>query len=95
MPLPKKIPKELASKSSCAGKVYANRYKVIKRLGSGNFGTAFLVEDLRAQGERYVQLYCINYFAFDFVYACLCIINSIPVVYIKLSIHVKHVFTVN
>jgi serine/threonine protein kinase len=53
MPLPKKIPKELASKSSCAGKVYANRYKVVKRLGSGSFGTVFLVEDLKADRERY------------------------------------------
>lgn len=54
MPLPKKIPKELASKSSCAGRVYANRYRVIKRLGSGSFGTVFLVEDLRAGCERFV-----------------------------------------
>ena len=54
MPLPKKIPKELASKSSCAGKVYVNRYKVVKRLGSGSFGTVFLVEDLKAGNERKV-----------------------------------------
>ena len=56
MPLPKKIPKELASKSSCVGKVYVNRYEVVKRLGSGSFGTVFLVEDLRSDRERYVVL---------------------------------------
>ncbi len=56
MPLPKKIPKELASKSSCVGKVYVNRYEVVKRLGSGSFGTVFLVEDLRSDRERYVTM---------------------------------------
>lgn len=52
MPLPKKLPR--SSKSSCVGRIYANRYRVVKRLGSGNFGTVFLVEDLRANGERKV-----------------------------------------
>lgn len=51
MPLPKKMPQSLASKSSCAGRVYVNRYIVVRRLGSGSFGTVFLVEDLKADRE--------------------------------------------
>ena len=55
MPLPKKIPKGLALKGRGAGKVYVNRYKVVTHLGSGSFGTVFLVEDLKTNGERSVR----------------------------------------
>ncbi|XP_031552591.1 serine/threonine-protein kinase Nek11-like [Actinia tenebrosa] len=50
MPLPKTMPKRKPSKDD--GRVYANRYKVVRRLGSGNFGTVFLVEDMSANRER-------------------------------------------
>ena len=35
-------------------RVLANRYRVEKKLGSGNFGTAFLVTDLKENEEQYV-----------------------------------------
>ena len=57
MPLPKKIPRsggtgQKQKKDSKDGapvqkRVLANRYQVEKKLGSGNFGTAFLVKDLK------------------------------------------------
>jgi hypothetical protein len=31
--------------------IYKKRYKVDKKLGAGNFGTAYLVTDLRAKQE--------------------------------------------
>ena len=34
------------------GKVVANRYSVERRLGSGAFGTAFLVSDKRSANDR-------------------------------------------
>ena len=40
-------------------RVLANRYQLEKRLGSGNFGTAWLVTDLKAQDNQqtlYVNL---------------------------------------
>jgi hypothetical protein len=32
---------------------YKKRYKVDKKLGAGNFGTAYLVTDLKAKNEQY------------------------------------------
>lgn len=32
-------------------RVVVNRYRVEKKLGSGNFGTAFLVKDLKAKEQ--------------------------------------------
>jgi len=31
--------------------IYRKRYKVDKKLGAGNFGTAYLVTDLKARNE--------------------------------------------
>ena len=70
MPLPKRIPKELASQSSCAGRVYVNRYKVVKQLGKGSSGKVYLVEDLRSDGERFVT----NFFFVDVCFVLACII---------------------
>ena len=33
-------------------RVLANRYRIEKKLGSGNFGTAFLVTDLNDENEQ-------------------------------------------
>ena len=38
-------------KNSAEKRVLANRYQVEKKLGSGNFGTAFIVKDIRKNGE--------------------------------------------
>ena len=78
MPLPKKIPRELVSKSSCAGKVYVNRYKVVKRLGNGSFGTVYLVEDLRANGERSVRV-CYYILAYLTLFMRLCRFNLMSI----------------
>mgnify|MGYP001792990853 FL=1 len=53
MPLPKEMPKMIngRSKNKDVGLVFANRYRVEKRVGSGSFGTVFLVEDMIAKGE--------------------------------------------
>ena len=47
MPLPKQLRKPEKKK-----RVLANRYRVEKRLGSGNFGTAWLVTDLKCKEEK-------------------------------------------
>ena len=39
------------TKEKKKAKVYCNRYEVVKRLGKGNFGTAFLVRDLRLKSR--------------------------------------------
>ena len=54
MPLPKRIPRSRSAKSKDTNdkRVLANRYVVDKKLGSGNFGTAWLVKDLKAKDEK-------------------------------------------
>ena len=32
--------------------IYGKRYKIEKKLGAGNFGTAYLVTDLKAKTEQ-------------------------------------------
>jgi len=54
MPLPKSYP--VASSQSSAAtpskRTLNGRYVVGKKLGSGHFGTAFLVTDIKANNER-------------------------------------------
>lgn len=38
--------------SNSEKRVLGNRYRVEKKLGSGNFGTAFLVTDLNDENDR-------------------------------------------
>lgn len=54
MPLPKKFPgsKGDKSKDNSEKQVLANRYQLEKKLGSGNFGTAYLVKDLRCKDPK-------------------------------------------
>ena len=57
MPLPKTLPTSTgenpsSQQSSRPERVLGNRYKVERRLGSGNFGVAQLVTDLKAGGEQ-------------------------------------------
>ena len=57
MPLPARIPsrgsgKSAKTKAKDAKRVLANRYTVTRRLGSGNFGTAWLVDDKKAKDEK-------------------------------------------
>ena len=54
MPLPKSLPQAapLSAANKEEVKVMANRYHLERKLGSGAFGCAFLVTDLKANGER-------------------------------------------
>ena len=57
MPLPKNLPQSVGGESSpkkerTAVQVVAQRYRVERRMGSGAFGTAFLVTDLKDRKER-------------------------------------------
>ena len=53
MPLPKKIPRSRAKSDKTPDKrILANRYRVEKKLGSGNFGTAWLVTDLKCKDPK-------------------------------------------
>jgi len=56
MPLPAKLPatgsKTLTSLSSEKTNVLANRYLIQTTLGTGNCGTAFLVEDRKDKDRR-------------------------------------------
>ncbi|XP_065827270.1 serine/threonine-protein kinase Nek11-like [Oscarella lobularis] len=51
MPLPKKLPASARSDAPPSRRIVADRYRVERRLGSGNFGTAHLVVDLQAGGD--------------------------------------------
>eukprot|EP00118_Oscarella_pearsei_P014030 m.117462 g.117462 ORF g.117462 m.117462 type:complete len:597 (+) comp37614_c0_seq2:26-1816(+) len=54
MPLPKKLPASArgdVSSSPASTRIVGNRYRIERRLGSGNFGTAHLVADLKAGGD--------------------------------------------
>lgn len=50
MPPPRDV-KKSTNLSDDDKRVLANRYRVEKKLGSGNFGTAFLVTDLKENEE--------------------------------------------
>ena len=61
MPLPKNLPRSAQQSASAKPPeakenggpvVFANRYKVESKLGSGAFGCALLVTDLCANGEK-------------------------------------------
>ena len=57
MPLPKNLPRSAKAAPLSATKkedvkVLANRYHLERKLGSGAFGCAFLVTDLKANGDR-------------------------------------------
>lgn len=41
--------------------IFKKRYKMTKKLGAGNFGTAYLVTDLKARNELYEN----NFFVFN------------------------------
>ena len=54
MDLPKKMPRSMLAKAAKEvpddeKRVIVNRYRVEKKLGSGNFGTAYLVKDLKTK----------------------------------------------
>ena len=59
MPLPKNLPQsakgaaQLKKGRAVAVQVLAHRYRVERKMGSGAFGTAFLVTDLKSRNERY------------------------------------------
>ena len=73
MPLPKNLPKagrpagrpvsssiqSSTKDKESGGMVLAHRYKMEHKLGSGAFGCAYLVVDLKANNERY-ELYDIT-----------------------------------
>jgi serine/threonine protein kinase len=44
------------------GDLLKHRYRVVKRLGKGNFGQTFQVEDLRDRGSRKVLKVLLNYY---------------------------------
>jgi NIMA (never in mitosis gene a)-related kinase len=46
--------------------IYKKRYKVDKKLGAGNFGTAYLVTDLREIKEPYEIFNCISLIKYYF-----------------------------
>ena len=52
MPLPNHLPDDFMSKVSKKPDLIGNRYSIVKRIGSGNFGTAFLIEDKDAVIEE-------------------------------------------
>lgn len=37
--------------------IYKKRYKIVKKLGAGNFGTAYLVTDIKAQNEALEKVF--------------------------------------
>lgn len=58
MPLPKNLPGTPAAAVASSGgkeggKVFAERYRQENKLGSGAFGCAYLVTDLKANNERW------------------------------------------
>lgn len=60
MPLPRSLPQSAKNgeRRNESTRVLARRYKVERRLGSGSFGTAYLVLDLQSSdNERYTSTY--------------------------------------
>ena len=52
MPLPSRLPDDFISKVNNHTTLIGNRYTIVKRIGSGNFGTAFLIDDSDASNEN-------------------------------------------
>ena len=50
MPPPRDVKKQQPI-SDDEKRIVSNRYRIEKKLGSGNFGTAFLITDLKEQNE--------------------------------------------
>ena len=46
--------------------IYKKRYKVDKKLGAGNFGTAYLVIDAKEKKEPYELLNCLSLIKYSF-----------------------------
>ena len=58
MPLPKDLPQSINGAAPlkvgmAVVRVLAHRYRVERKMGSGAFGTVFLVTDLQSRNERY------------------------------------------
>lgn len=49
--MPRQLQQQLVNDRQIEQVVLANRYKVLKKLGSGSYGTVFLIEDLKSNKE--------------------------------------------
>lgn len=63
-------PREQVNKTDDNKRILANRYRVEKKLGSGNYGTAYLVTDLKDNDELLVNL-LIKKFFLVIIFVCL------------------------
>ena len=86
MPLPKNLPRSAKAKVTPPpapkkedGKVLANRYRLETKLGSGAFGCAYMVTDLKSSNERYDPLHVIT--RTQLVRAKKCILSPLVLTY--------------